>query len=214
MLSALDNLLLHFDGALRACAGSVGRTTRARPAAHKTSGANMAHLSPPQRKCSARLMRVNHCGEVCAQALYHGQALTAKSGPVAESMRLAALEEADHLSWCESRIKELGGNVSYLNPLWYTASFLMGAMTGLLGDRINLGFVAATEHGVCEHLERHLQKLPANDRISSAILTKMREDEEKHMHTALDAGGAKFPPPVGNVMQAVSKLMTQTTHWV
>ena len=215
MLSALDNLIVHMDTALRTCAGSVGTRARPRPDNAANNAVNKERpLSPAQKKQSAQLMRVNHCGEVCAQALYHGQALTAKSGRVADSMKQAAEEETDHLSWCESRLKELGDRVSYLNPIWYSASFIMGAMTGLMGDKVNLGFVAATEKGVCEHLDEHIKKLPADDKPSKLILSQMRDDEEKHMHSALDAGGAKFPAPVQNAMKAVSKLMTRSTYWL
>ena len=159
-------------------------------------------------------MRVNHTGEVCAQALYYGQALTARSSRTARSMEQAATEETDHLSWCEERLRQLDSRVSYLNPIWYGSSFCMGMVTGLLGDKINLGFVAATEDQVCIHLTDHLEKLPEADSKSKAILTKMKEDEYRHQQDALKAGGATFPTPVKKVMTLVSKLMTRTTYWI
>ena len=129
-------------------------------------------------------------------------------------MKHAAEEETDHLSWCETRITDLGSHVSYLNPIWYASSFITGAITGMLGDKINLGFVAATEEAVCEHLEDHLKRLPAADLQSHSILSQMRDDEEKHMRTALEIGGTNLPIPVKAVMKGVSKLMTRTTYWV
>lgn len=159
-------------------------------------------------------MRVNHCGEVCAQALYQGQALTAKSSQTTAILMQAAEEEMDHLAWCEQRIRELDSHVSYLNPLWYAASFTMGAVAGMLGDRINLGFVAATEQEVCRHLNDHLEKVSANDDKTIAVMRKMREDENGHAATALEQGGMQFPKPVKSMMHLVSKLMTRTTYWV
>ena len=206
-MSPLDHLITHFDTALRTVAGSVGATRRASPGqTHPGQGSNAV--------LSGRLMRVNHCGEVCAQALYHGQALTAKSHHVARAMKTAADEETDHLSWCEARIKELDSHVSYLNPLWYASSFAMGALTGLLGDKINLGFVAATEEEVCRHIDDHLQKMPADDERSRQILLQMREDEAAHATSALNAGGSHFPAPIKRVMRGISQLMTRTTYWI
>jgi len=126
----------------------------------------------------------------------------------------AAAEEADHLAWCQTRIKELDSHVSYLNPLWYAASFSIGAVTGLLGDKVNLGFVAATEEEVCKHLDRHLTLLPEEDHKSRQILTQMREDELRHKNNALTAGGANFPAPVKSLMHKVSSLMTKSTYWI
>ena len=159
-------------------------------------------------------MRVNHCGEVCAQALYEGQALTAKSPQTAASLKEAAEEETDHLSWCESRIRELDSNVSILNPFWYAASFSLGAVAGLLGDRVNLGFVAATEERVEDHLEEHLERLPEGDDRSRIILQQMKEDEARHGQNALDMGGAIFPQGVKKIMHAVSGAMTRSTYWI
>ena len=142
--SAIDNLINGIDAALRTVSGAVGQPDRPSPA----RGSQDTHLSSEQKLKAARLMRINHCGEVCAQALYRGQALTAKNVGAVDTLDQAAAEEADHLAWCQTRIKELDSHVSYLNPLWYAASFSMGALTGLLGDKVNLGFVAATEEEV------------------------------------------------------------------
>ena len=159
-------------------------------------------------------MRINHTGEVCAQALYQGQSLTAGSSKVAAQMEHAALEEVDHLNWCAERIHELDSHVSHLNPVWYAGSFVMGAAAGLAGDRINLGFVAATENLVKQHLDQHLEALPEADLRSKEILQQMREDEEKHEQQATQAGGANFPLPIKRVMKHVSALMTRTTYWI
>ena len=208
--SPIDSFIIHFDSALRATAGSIGKTNRDSPAQNVECG----RLSDAEKHESARLMRVNHCGEVCAQALYQGQALTANSSHVSASMKQAAIEETDHLSWCESRIKELDSSVSILNPFWYVSSFCMGALAGLMGDKVNLGFVAATEEQVCKHLDEHLQKLPKKDEKSRAILTQMKADEARHMHLARDAGAAYFPAPVRSVMTGISRLMTRSTFWI
>jgi 3-demethoxyubiquinol 3-hydroxylase len=169
-------------------------------------------MSDAERKHAAGLMRVNHAGEVCAQALYQGQALTAKLPEVRHEMEHAAEEEIDHLAWCQERIEGLGSHTSLLNPLWYGMSFGIGASAGLLSDRVSLGFVAATEHQVCKHLQSHLEELPAQDDKSRAIVTEMLEDEEKHAHTALEAGGYRFPAPIKGLMSLVSKAMTKTSY--
>jgi ubiquinone biosynthesis monooxygenase Coq7 len=208
--NAIDHFISGLDAALRTVSGAVGQPQRPSPA----NGTAEPVLSAEQQLASARLMRVNHCGEVCAQALYHGQALTAKNTSSVNALQSAADEEADHLAWCQTRLRELDTHVSYLNPFWYAASFGMGAITGLLGDKVNLGFVAATEEEVCKHLDKHLQALPADDDKSRLILTQMREDERKHQENALDLGGARFPAPVKAVMQRVSDLMTRSTHWI
>ncbi|MCB1691361.1 MAG: 2-polyprenyl-3-methyl-6-methoxy-1,4-benzoquinone monooxygenase [Pseudomonadales bacterium] len=209
-MNPVDRLIARFDEALRTVAGTVGTSDRASPAI----GIEGRELNAQEKETAARLMRVNHCGEVCAQALYRGQALTAKSGRVAGSLNQAAREETDHLAWCEARIQELGSHVSYLNPVWYAASFAMGATAGLMGDRVNLGFVAATESEVCRHLDDHLERLPEGDDRSRSILSKMRDDEARHESNALEAGGARFPAPVKAVMRGVSKLMTRSTYWI
>ena len=168
-------------------------------------------LTEEERKLSASLMRVNHTGEVCAQALYRGQAMTAKLPNVREEMEHAAEEEADHLAWCETRLSELDSNTSVLNPIFYTLSFGLGAAAGLAGDKISLGFVAATEDQVCEHLRDHQNRLPSNDAQSRAIIDQMLIDEEKHGHAALAAGGMEFPTPVKKSMTLLSKVMTGLT---
>jgi ubiquinone biosynthesis monooxygenase Coq7 len=157
-------------------------------------------------------MRVNHTGEVCAQALYQGQALTAKMSTVREEMQQAAAEEVDHLVWCEQRLRELDSKPSVLNPGWYGLSFALGAVAGAIGDRVSLGFVAATEERVCNHLRDHLKSLPDEDRKSRLILQKMLEDEQRHGDKALQAGGTDLPRPVKDVMTAVSKLMTGSSY--
>jgi len=209
-MSIIDQVIVEFDKALRTSSGTVGQTRRLSPA----SSIADSELSDIEQKKSAGLMRVNHCGEVCAQALYQGQALTAKSTRVEKQLQAAADEETDHLSWCEGRIDELGSNVSVLNPIWYVSSFALGALAGSLGDRINLGFVAATEEQVCKHLEEHIEALPDADKKSRAVLLQMQQDELRHKQSALDAGGQDFPSPVKAVMTGISTLMTKTSYWV
>jgi len=209
-LNPVDEFIVRVDTALKAISGSVGTADRTSPAADLDD----ADMSAAERDRAARLMRVNHCGEVCAQALYSGQALTAGSSRVAGALRDAANEEVDHLAWCEQRIAELGSHVSYLNPVWYASSFATGVVTGLLGDRVNLGFVAATEEEVCRHLENHLEKIPEQDEKSRRILLQMRDDEARHEAAALEAGGVRFPGPVKRLMRTVSRLMTRSSYWI
>ena len=159
-------------------------------------------------------MRVNHTGEVCAQALYQGQALTAQLVEVRERMEQAAMEENDHLAWCEERMKTLGSHPSIFNPLFYTGAFAIGAVAGKVGDRWSLGFLAETEHQVVEHLDAHLQRLPTQDAPSRAILQQMKEDEARHATHALEAGGARLPLPVRLLMRGFAKAMTGTTYWI
>jgi ubiquinone biosynthesis monooxygenase Coq7 len=208
-LSPIDQLIIRADSALQALAGG-------RPQAKRSSPAHTypeAELNDVERKHAAGLMRVNHAGEVCAQALYQGQALTAKLPYVREQMYEAAVEEEDHLKWCQERIHELESHTSYLNPLWYGASFAIGATAGLVGDKISLGFVAATEQQVCKHLESHLKSLPVADIKSRVIVEKMLDDEARHAHTALEAGGARFPGPVKALMTLSSKAMTCASYY-
>ena len=207
-MTFLDKFIHGFDQALRTSTGHIGQTHRPSPARET------AELSIEESRLSGRLMRVNHCGEVCAQALYHGQALTARNGRVANAMREAAEEETDHLAWCEARLKELNTPVSRLNPLWYASSFGLGAVAGLLGDKVNLGFVAATEEQVCRHLDEHLEKLPGPDGRSREILQAMRDDEKRHEQTALQKGGLRFPAPIKKLMTGVSQTMTRSSYWV
>jgi len=208
--SPIDRLLMHADNALRTVAGKPVVTHRDYPA----SDVKDCELSDDERTQVANLMRVNHSGEVSAQALYQGQALTARLGEVREKLEQAALEENDHLAWTESRLHELGNRTSYLNPIWYAGSFAIGAIAGALGDKWNLGFLAETEHQVVRHLDEHLEILPEQDQRSRAILEQMRTDEAKHATTALDHGGAELPGSVKKLMAAMSKVMTKTTYWI
>lgn len=171
-------------------------------------------LTPAQQRLSGCLMRVNHSGEICAQAIYQGQALTATSASVRKTMQHAAAEENDHLAWTAQRIGELGTHTSYLGPLWYTGSFAIGAMTGFAGDKWSLGFVAETERQVVEHLQGHLRRLPPGDTKSRSILEQMCIDEGRHATAALEGGAAKLPGPVKRLMRATSKLMTATAFWI
>jgi ubiquinone biosynthesis monooxygenase Coq7 len=159
-------------------------------------------------------MRVDHAGEIAAQALYHAQALVAREDHVRDAMRRAAEEEVDHLVWCERRLAELGGRTSLLGPLWYAGSFAIGAAAGLCGDRWSLGFVAETERQVVRHLEDHLERLPAGDLKSRAIVARMRDDESRHATAAVESGGAMLPGPVRELMRWCSRVMTGTAYWV
>ncbi|MCQ4322688.1 2-polyprenyl-3-methyl-6-methoxy-1,4-benzoquinone monooxygenase [Stutzerimonas stutzeri] len=206
--SPADRLLLQADAALRTLLPFSGQPQRATPAVLK----NEAELSDSQARHVAGLMRINHTGEVCAQALYQGQALTARLPRVREAMERAAAEETDHLAWCEQRIRQLGSHTSVLNPLFYGLSFGIGASAGLISDRISLGFVAATEDQVCKHLDEHLEQIPQDDEKSRAILEQMRTDEAQHSTAALDAGGLRFPAPVKLGMSLMAKLMTKATY--
>ncbi len=209
-LSPIDRLITHIDTFVKTTTGSIGHRDRPSPAETTPE----VELSPEERAYSARLMRINHCGEVCAQALYNGQALTARDTRTSAVMQQAASEEADHLAWCEQRIKELDSHVSFLNPFWYAASFSMGALTGLLGDKINLGLIAATEQEVCRHLDEHLEKLPSGDEKSRSVLRQMRDDESRHATTAMQHGATQYPESVKSIMRQVSKLMTRSTYLV
>ncbi|MFI2811796.1 2-polyprenyl-3-methyl-6-methoxy-1,4-benzoquinone monooxygenase [Microbulbifer sp. YPW16] len=209
-LTGLDRLLLQADRALRTL--SPGAPSHPRPSPAR--GCEEPELNERERRHVAGLMRVNHSGEVCAQALYQGQALTAKLPDVREEMEHAAEEEVDHLAWCEQRLRELDSRPSLLNPVWYGLSFGLGAAAGKVSDRVSLGFVAATEEQVCKHLDSHLEQLPAQDSKSRAIVEQMREDEAEHQHAALAAGGARFPAPVKGLMTLVSKVMTSASYRV
>ena len=208
--SVIDQLLIQFDQALRTCVPGTTEANRESPAAH----ADEMELSNLEKQRAAGLMRINHTGEVCAQALYQGQATTALLGEVRKSMEQAAEEEVDHLAWCEQRLTELNSRPSVLNFLWYTLSFGLGAAAGLAGDRWSLGFVAETEHQVCEHLEDHLSKLPKQDNKSRAILEQMIADEKHHEETARQAGGLEPPIAIRQAMNAMSQLMKKTTYHI
>jgi len=206
--SPVDRLLLQADAAMRTLLPFSAQSYRPSPAIVqpeiKMSDADTRHV--------AGLMRINHTGEVCAQALYQGQALTAKLPKVRSAMEHAAEEEIDHLVWCEQRIRQLGSHTSVLNPLFYGMSFGIGAVAGLISDKVSLGFVAATEDQVCKHLSEHLQELPIEDGKSRAILEQMRADEEHHAASALEAGGFRFPRPVKFGMSLLAKVMTKSTY--
>lgn len=207
-LSLIDRVLMQFDQALHTLIpGSVH--------ADRPSPANSTpQLNADEQRHSAGLMRINHTGEVCAQALYQGQALTAKTAPVQNAMTQAAREEIDHLAWCEQRLKELDSRPSLLNPFFYGASYALGAVTGLLGDKISLGFVAATEEQVCQHLREHLTRLPEHDDADRAVLEQMLIDEEKHGTIALENGGAEFPEWFKRGMTTASRAMTKSTYYI
>ncbi len=208
--TAADRLLLNADRVLRTVLGGAHTARRPSPAGGVVDG----ELSPADRREAVALLRVDHAGEVAAQALYHGQALTARHQEVRASMEQAAREETDHLVWCEGRLAELGGQRSRLTPLWYLGSLAVGAVAGAAGDRWSLGFLVETEHQVERHLDGHLERLPAGDRRSRAILAQMREDEGHHAQTALDAGAAPLPAPVRGLMRWVSRVMTRTAYWI
>ncbi len=169
-------------------------------------------LSPDEKQASAGMMRVNHAGEMAAQALYQGQSLTARDPALREKLRHASIEEADHLNWCRRRLDELDAQPSYLDPLWYVGSLCIGVAAGIAGDRWNLGFLAETEHQVVRHLDSHLKRLPANDHESRGIVSQMREDELGHATLAEDLGAAKLPAPVNSVMQLTAKVMTSVAE--
>ncbi len=207
-LSLLDKLISNADQALRTLVPGAASEYRPSPAQQRPH----AELNDEEKRHAAGLMRINHTGEVCAQALYQGQALTAKLPEVRDAMEEAAREEVDHLVWCEKRIHELGSHTSRLNPLFYGLSFGIGAVAGKISDKVSLGFVAATEEQVCQHLSAHMTSLPTQDEKSKAVLLQMLEDEAKHATTALDAGGARFPLPVKLAMTGLSKVMTKATY--
>lgn len=208
-MTAIDWLIVEVDRALRAVSG-VHRAARTYPAAAVPE----ARLAESERKTAAALMRVNHVGEVCAQALYQGQAFTARDRHVQSALERAAREEEDHLAWSASRIRELGGRPSLLNPLWYAGALAIGATAGALGDKWNLAFLAETEHQVEKHLSGHLEKLPAQDHRTRAVVEAMRHDEANHRATALKMGAAELPAPARLAMRLVSKVMTTVAYRV
>jgi ubiquinone biosynthesis monooxygenase Coq7 len=207
-LSSIDRLIINLDQGLRTVFGRPRVTGRPNPADSVVE----AELDEDERRVAAGLMRVNHAGEVCAQALYQGQALTARLPQFRQKLEQASREENDHLAWCEQRLTELGGHTSRLNLLWYAGSFAIGAIAGVAGDRWSLGFVAETEHQVVDHLTGHLQSLPGQDARSRAIVAQMRQDEGHHATVALEAGGAKLPVPVRRLMSLTSKIMTLAAY--
>ena len=206
--SPIDRLLLQADSAMRTLLPFSGHPSRPSPAIIQPDSS----LNEDDSRHVAGLMRINHTGEVCAQALYQGQALTARLPQVRKAMEHAAEEEVDHLAWCEQRIRQLGSHTSILNPLFYGMSFGIGAVAGLISDKVSLGFVAATEQQVCKHLDEHLEQLPAEDEKSRAILHQMRVDEGQHAESALEAGGFRFPAPIKFGMSLMAKVMTKSTY--
>jgi len=205
----LDSVILEFDKGLRTLF-SQAHSVRA----HPDAGIAEADLSDSEKSRAAALMRVNHCGEICAQALYQGQALTARDPQVQQKLGEAAQEETEHLAWTAQRVHELGGHVSVLNPIWYTSSLAIGALAGLLGDKWNLGFLAETERQVGAHLQSHLDKLPEVDAKSRAVVQQMYADETRHAEMAVELGATELPLPVKLAMQLSGKVMTRTAYWV
>ena len=208
--STIDYLLLQADVAMRTLLPFRGQPYRPSPAILHPE----AQLSKNDTRHVVGLMRINHTGEVCSQALYQGQILTAKLPQVRAAMESAAEEEVDHLAWCEQRIRQLGSRPSVLNPLFYCLSFGIGAAAGLISDKVSLGFVAATEQQVCKHIDEHLEQLPSKEEKSRAILDQMRIDEEDHAGNALDAGGLHLPEPVRLGMSLLAKVMTKSTYLI
>ena len=210
--SRLDRLLIHLDRALRTTGARPRAPARPSPAASVAEPA--PRLSDTERRRAGALMRVNHAGEVAAQALYHGQALCARRSGVRHSLQRAAEEENDHLDWCAERVDELGARVSRLGALWYLGSFVTGVVAGAAGDRVSLGFLAETEGQVLRHLDDHLERLPERDAKSRAVLAAMREEEAAHESAALAGGALPLPAPVGRAMRSLSRIMTSTAYWI
>ncbi len=203
-----DSLIMEFDKVMRSL---FAPATSKRP----LPGKDLidTELSFDERRRSIGYMRVNHVGEICAQALYQGQALTSRNSLVRVALQGAAQEETEHLAWTEGRIRELGGRKSFLNPIWYGGAFVLGAIAGSLGDRWNLGFLAETERQVEDHLEGHLNRLPSQDMRSRAIVDQMRVDEISHAETAIALGSAELPGPVKDAMRFAASLMTKTAYY-
>jgi ubiquinone biosynthesis monooxygenase Coq7 len=208
VLSPLDRLLELADAGLR---GSFGRPASSRPTPGNPTA---APVDPGRRRHAAGLMRVNHSGEIAAQGLYHGQALTARQLETREALRQAAAEEGDHLAWCRERLDELGSRTSLLNPIWYAGSVAIGALAGLFGDRVSLGFMAETERQVEGHLADHLERLPADDLRSRSIVREMQADEIRHGLAAISAGAETLPEPVPRLMRLTARVMTGTAYWI
>ncbi len=205
----LDRLIIEFDKGLRTL---LAQAHTARP--FPDAGLPEAELSEREKKHAASLMRINHSGEICAQALYQGQALTARDPAIQSQLQRAAQEETEHLAWTAKRVHELGSHLSVLNPVWYTGSLALGAVAGLLGDKWNLGFLAETERQVGGHLQSHLSSLPPQDAKSRAVVQQMYVDETQHSEMARQLGGAELPQPVRLLMRASSRVMTRTVYWV
>ncbi len=209
-LSRVDRLLASANNALRTIAAPAGRPARDNPAQALAD----ARLTPAEKSHAAGLMRVNHAGEVAAQALYQGHATVARDKTIEQQMQHAADEEFDHLAWCEQRLEELGESPSKLAPVWYAGAFAIGAASGILGDKWSLGFIAETERQVCAHLDSHLDGLPEEDARSRAIVKTMRDEEQEHGENAVSAGAAELPEPVKKLMRLTAKVMTTTAYRV
>jgi ubiquinone biosynthesis monooxygenase Coq7 len=203
----LDALVREFDRGLRTVAAA---NVAARPCPDQ--GVPETVHDPAARRHAAGLMRVNHAGEIAAQALYHGQALTARNPQVRASLLQAARDETDHLAWCEKRVRDLGSRTSLLAPVWYAGSFAIGALAGLAGDRTSLGFVVETEKQVVEHLESHLDRLPQDDERSRRIVAQMKRDEDEHAGTARAGGAVVLPRPIRDLMRRTARIMTTTAY--
>lgn len=208
--SPFDRLLINMDIGIRTVLGGVHTTARPNPA----EGVAEQAMSKSERDLAGRFMRINHAGEVAAQGLYQGQALTARLSKVRAQMEQAALEENDHLDWCKKRAIELGKSTSLLDPFWYLGSLAIGATAGVAGDKWSLGFVAETERQVVKHLDNHIRRLPEHDGKTRAILQQMKIDEGKHATAAVKSGGAQLPAPIKKAMQLASKVMTKTAFWI
>ena len=209
-LTPLDRLLAGVGSALRTIAAPAGQSPRETPAA------SVAHteLSEAERAHAAGLMRVNHAGEIAAQGLYQGHAAVARNPEIEAQMQRAADEEFDHLAWCEQRLDELGESPSRLSSVWYAGAFAIGAVSGVLGDKWSLGFIAETERQVCDHLDSHLERLPDEDARSRAIVATMRDEEAEHGESAQAAGAAELPPMLKQVMKLTARIMTTTAYRV
>lgn len=206
---SIDKLITTFDTGLRTVFAQAN-ASRQRPDAQIEEST----LTETEKNQAAALMRINHVGEVCAQALYSGQALSSRNPQIVQSLQKAANEETDHLAWCEARINELGGRKSWLNPVWYAGSFALGAAAGALDDKWNLGFLAETEHQVSNHLQSHLTKLSDSDTKTRAIIGQMQQDEAEHALEAKELGASDLPQPVKAGMKLASKIMTSTAYYV
>jgi len=211
-LSTTDRLIASVDNAMRTV---LARHAASRPLPRPAGAfAGESRLTEPERRLSQALMRVNHVGEVCAQALYDAQALSARDPELREHLQAASRDETDHLAWTEQRLRELGGRVSWLNPFWYAGAFGMGLLAGRTGDRTSLGFVVETERQVEQHLASHLDRLPVADAESRAVVAQMRDDEARHAQDAESAGAAELPAPVRWMMRGLAGVMTHTAHYV
>ena len=209
-LTATDRLLAGVGNALRTVFTPAGQAARRSPA----EGIAEAELADSERRHAAGLMRVNHAGEVAAQALYQGHAVVARDAALEADLQRAAGEEHDHLAWCEQRLDELGATPSRLSPLWYGGAFVIGAASGVLGDRWSLGFIAETEAQVCKHLESHFEDLPEKDLRSHAIVRRMHAEEAEHGSFAVEHGAAELPQPVKELMRITARVMTRTAYWL